>query len=380
MEATLRNLVQSNLQWIFVGGKGGVGKTTTSCALAVLLASTPRVDRTTGKTTFPRILLLSTDPAHNLSDALNQKVGDFPTPIKGMETTLFAMEINPMSFTQGKDVFAEASQRNPTYDSSNAPTTTPGATSAGVSPFAALGKIFRDAASSLPGIDELSVFAQILRGVQDLKFDVVLFDTAPTGHTLRLLALPQTLNTTFDKLMNMEGIAPILGAAEHLLKNVMKTPSAEGSNAESSDSITSQGLTGIAEEWRGQVQKVQEQFNDATKTAFVCVCISEFLSVYETERLIQDLMKYNIQCDSIVVNQLVLKPSGEPPCRMCAARQRVQAKYLIQLEDLYEDFHLVKMPLLSNEVRGVESLRKFAKFLLEPYNVDKHGYLELDAC
>lgn len=91
-------------------------------------------------------------------------------------------------------------------------------------------------------------------------------------------------------------------------------------------------------------------------------------------------MKYNIACDSIVVNQLVMKPSNEPPCRMCNARQKIQHKYLEQIDDLYEDFHVVKMPLLDNEVRGVQALKQFAQFLIQPYKPDVHGYIELTPC
>lgn len=311
-EPSIRPLLQQQtLKWIFVGGKGGVGKTTCSCSIAVQLA---RVR--------PNVLIVSTDPAHNLSDAFDQKFSRQPQLVKGFDN-LFALEIDPDTL---KEAGASISQ------------------SLGDSP---LKDLISTVGSSIPGIDEASSFIQMLRLVEKYAYSVVVFDTAPTGHTLRLLEMPQTLTrglAKFDALRSsLGGLMSQFGAMLGVGDDV--------------------DISGGAEQLRETAEKIRQEFTNPDLTTFVCVCIAEFLSLYETERLVQELARLGFDVNTIIINQLV-NPSSD--CSLCHARTAIQRKYLGQMEDLYEDFHLVRLPLLPREVRGPEAISQFSDMLVNP--------------
>ncbi|OTB09012.1 hypothetical protein M426DRAFT_316301 [Hypoxylon sp. CI-4A] len=322
LEPSLQSILdQKTLRWIFVGGKGGVGKTTTSCSLAIQLAKVRR-----------SVLLISTDPAHNLSDAFSQKFGKEARLIDGF-SNLSAMEIDPNGSIQ--DLIAGQGEDNS-------------------DPMAGMGGMMQDLAFAIPGIDEAMSFAEVLKQVKSLSYEVIIFDTAPTGHTLRFLQFPSVLEKALAKISQLSSqYGPLLNG---FLGSQGTLPNGQNLNE----------MMEKLETLRQTISEVNTQFKDENLTTFVCVCIAEFLSLYETERMIQELASYGIDTHCIVVNQLLFPKQGSN-CDQCNARRKMQKKYLDQIEELYDEFNVVRMPLLVEEVRGKDKLERFSEMLVHPY-------------
>ncbi|KAL3814881.1 hypothetical protein ACJIZ3_016149 [Penstemon smallii] len=310
-EPTVQNLLdQESLKWVFVGGKGGVGKTTCSSIIAILLA---RVRSS--------VLIISTDPAHNLSDAFQQRLTKSPTLVNGF-SNLYAMEVDP----------------NVEHDESSGSDMTDGFVS--------------DLANSIPGIDEAMSFAEMLKLVQTMDYSVIVFDTAPTGHTLRLLQFPATLEKGLAKMMS--------------LKNKFGGLLSQMTRMFGVGDLGEDDILGKLEGMKDVIEQVNRQFKDPDLTTFVCVCIPEFLSLYETERLVQELTKFEIDTHNIIINQVIFDEEVVQS-KLLNARMRMQQKYLDQFYMLYDDFNITKLPLLPQEVCGIEALKSFSQNFLSPY-------------
>ena len=310
MEKNLNELLNNKtLQFIFIGGKGGVGKTTTASSIALALS------QQRGKT-----LIISTDPAHNLSDAFNQQFTHEPTIVQGTDS-LYAMEIDPK---KSLDTSASIFEGQQIFEGSN------------------LG-ITGDMLSSVPGIDEAIVFMDLLKMANGMDVDVVVFDTAPTGHTLKLLTFPNTMKNALDKIIGfkdkLDSVMSMFGGQDTLTKMFDKVNSL-----------------------KADTEKLKEIMTNPDLTTFIAVCIPEFLSVYETERLVQELTVQNIDIFNIVVNQIVFFDENDQ-CKKCRARFNMQYKYIKQIFELYTDFNVALMPQEDEEIRGLDKLSKYAEKL-----------------
>lgn len=266
-------------KYYMVGGKGGVGKTSLSSSLAVKFA-------TAGHHT----LLVSTDPAHSLSDSLAQDVtGGLPVAVEGTDGMMYAMEVDPdqakaefTAFAKQADVSAGAKDFM---------------SSVGLGGLAdqlgdlKLGELLD---TPPPGLDEGIAIAKVVQFIKDekyAKFTRIVFDTAPTGHTLRLLSLPDFLDASIGKIVRLRQKLTSAGDAVKSLFGV-------------ADEAQDEAVVKL-ERLKAQLQEVKDLFRNEDTTEFVIVTIPTVLGISESGRLLAELRKERVPARRLVVNQII---------------------------------------------------------------------------
>ncbi len=318
-----------NLKMIMFGGKGGVGKTSCAVSSAIWTAEHGR-----------NTLIISTDPAHSLGDSLGIELSPgVPTPIKDIDN-LTALEINPkvnMAEFNGLTNVNPLKEMGMEGIMENMPL---------------LGDIEDLSASNPPGIDEALAFGKILEFIEtEHDYDLIIFDTAPTGHTLRFLSLPETLSSWIGKLIKMR---LKLGNMFGTLKRFFTREEKKGDNS-----------LKVLEKLKDAILNAREDLVDPSKNSFVIVMIPEEMAILETGRLLDELIKYNIPVSNIVVNQLYQDTTDL--CNFCKSRREMQQRNLIKIRDTFkENLHknLIEVPLFKEEVRKYDKLIEMGEFLI----------------
>uniref|UniRef100_A0A7N0RJ33 ArsA/GET3 Anion-transporting ATPase-like domain-containing protein n=1 Tax=Kalanchoe fedtschenkoi TaxID=63787 RepID=A0A7N0RJ33_KALFE len=316
-------------KYYMLGGKGGVGKTSCAASLAVKFANN-------GHPT----LVVSTDPAHSLSDSFAQDLtGGTLVPVEGPEAPLFALEINP---EKAREEFRDASQKN-------------GGT--GVKDFMdgmGLGMLVEQLGelklgelldTPPPGLDEAIAISKVMQFLESQEYNMftrIVFDTAPTGHTLRLLSLPDFLDASIGKILKLK---QKLASATSAIKSVFGQ---ESNQQDSADKL---------EKLRERMVKVRELFRDTETTEFVIVTIPTVMAVSESSRLHSSLRKENVPVKRLVVNQIL--PASGSDCKFCAMKRKDQMRALdmIKSDPELSNLTLIQAPLVDMEIRGVPALR-----------------------
>ena len=320
---TLPSFLQNpDLRFIFFGGKGGVGKTTSATASALYLAR-QRPDR--------KVLIVSTDPAHSVGDSFAQAAGDEIVPIEGVDN-LWARELDTEKVLAeyrhlNNHILAEIANRGTLFDEDD------------IAGFMQL---------TLPGMDEVMAIREIMELIRSGEYDLVVVDTAPAGHTVRMLQLPSQMRNwvkTLDMIMDKHRYMVRTFAGRYVPDECDR----------------------FLEEQRRDVTMVERTLKDAAATEFVLVTIPEEMAIYESERLFSTLKKERIPVRNLIVNRVI---GGDGLCASCQRKKAQQAGALAEIKERFaSDLRLWPAPLLPHEVRGVEGLADFVQLL-------KHGDTE----
>ena len=307
----LKGLNSVDLKLILFGGKGGVGKTSCATATAIELSKKHKT------------LLISTDPAHSVSDCLSQTIGNGIHVVEGVEN-LWATEI------LAEQVYADFKKKNEQQLKDLFKTST------NLDP----DDIDDILKLSVPGIDEVMSLKVIIDLIQEEKYEKYIVDMAPSGHALRLIASPLMLDQWIKVASKMRWkyrfmITSFSGSykqdpTDTMLLNLKKT-----------------------------VKRIESLFRDSKKCEFIPVCIPESMAVMETGRLIQSLGDTDLSVKQLIINNVMVSDG----CSFCQERRLSQQKYLEEIDSTYAYLNRVTIPLFASEVKGLERLNEMISVL-----------------
>ena len=301
----------------FFGGKGGVGKTTAASATALFLLNKLKPDNS--------ILLFSTDPAHSLSDSLGVKVGNRLVKVaehKGAKLIAYEMDaalaLERFREAHGK-VLAEIAERGTLLDEED------------------INELLN---LSLPGLDEVMSLFELSELDRAGKYAHIVVDTAPSGHTSRLLRLPEVFTRMVHALDRMGEKHRYM--IQHFARRRVVADEVD---------LFLQDLT-------ARIESVRKLLYDPQQTSFTLVAIPEAMSVRETERYLALLREQGVPVTDLIINRVEQEHDA---CVYCKARVKTQRPWLKEIEKLFGDLKLHRVPLMAEEVRGLVQLEKIGK-------------------
>ncbi|PIE42920.1 MAG: arsenic-transporting ATPase [Gammaproteobacteria bacterium] len=317
----LDNLLEKKV--VFVGGKGGVGKTTSAAALAIQFASHQH-----------KTLIISTDPAHSLGDVFNQPLSNNETQIMD---NLHAIELDPHEI-----IHRHFAQVERTLSAYSKPEMMPKL------------RDFLKSSQHAPGAEEaamLEAICQQLVSAQSRNYQHVIFDTAPTGHTLRLLSLPEMMQAWTDGLLAQQRRqGKLRQAAQNLDKQARFNPLLPKTENRWEQAIR------VLEKRRQLFADTRTILHDQTQTAILLVLIPENLPLYETQRAVKQLEHHDLPCAGLIINQIMADQQSDDFWQQRANRQQ------LVLEELQQSLGYLpqhKIALHNDDIRGISALQGF---------------------
>ncbi|WP_026476402.1 ArsA family ATPase [Alkaliphilus transvaalensis] len=283
--------INSQRKNIFFSGKGGVGKTSMACITAVETANKGY-----------KTLLLTTDPAAHIGNVLDQPVGDKITKVIGIDN-LFAAKIDQKKATEEykQNVLREAESK---FD-------------------AATIMAMKEELDS-PCTEEMAAFQKFIEFASLEDYQVIVFDTAPTGHTLRMLELPMDWS---KQIQLKAGISTEISEVDQKQKDAF--------------------------------DKVIDMMKNKETTTFAFVMYPEKTPIVEAYRASKELETLEIKTQLVVANLII--PEEEAITPFYQNRRKMQLGYIDEMKDTFRDAELLRVPMYGEEIKGLEMLKRIAE-------------------